>query len=141
MSQSSSPSCQLPYGLTLVSQAWKASRATLYRQRRASQRKAAPPSRRGPKGAGSDAELLEMIRETLPASPFTGAPPGSGRVRRTLQRLMAAPADRTPDQIRADQQHAKIAPGSATTRRISRGNPSSTNRSNSAAISTACSLS
>ena len=72
MSQSTSPSCQRPYGLALVCRAWKASRATLYRQRRTSQRQGASPGRRGPRGAGSDAELLKHIRATLAASPFTG---------------------------------------------------------------------
>lgn len=72
MSRSASSSCQRSYGLAMVCRLWKASRATLYRQRPKIGKDTVSPGRRGPIGAGSDAELLAKIREVLEASPFTG---------------------------------------------------------------------
>jgi putative transposase len=72
MSRSASPSCQRFYGLAMVCRLWKASRATLYRQRPKIGQETVSPGRRGPVGAGSDAELLVKIRKELETSPFTG---------------------------------------------------------------------
>ena len=49
------------------------SRATFYRQRGATAaNETRPPSRRGPRGAATDADLLDAIREVIETSPFTG---------------------------------------------------------------------
>ncbi|WP_042061968.1 IS3 family transposase, partial [Acidomonas methanolica] len=72
MSRRLSPSCRRPYGLALVCRLWKTSRTTLYRHRAKAGQEPAPPGRRGPAGAGSDADLLARIRAVLEASSFTG---------------------------------------------------------------------
>ena len=68
-----SPSVQRRYPLATVCRIWGVSRATLYRQRLApagDEPRAA--GRRGPGGAGGDADLLAAIREAIEASPFSG---------------------------------------------------------------------
>jgi transposase InsO family protein len=68
-----SPSIQRRYPLATVCRIWGVSRATLYRQRPApAGNEPRPAGRRGPRGAGSDADLLVAIREVIEASPFTG---------------------------------------------------------------------
>ena len=68
-----SPSVQRRYPLATVCRIWGVSRATLYRHRPAPAGNAPrPPGRRGPRGAGSDVDLLAAIREVIEASPFTG---------------------------------------------------------------------
>ena len=67
-----SPSVQRRYPLATVCRLLGVSRATLYRQRLAAANEPRPPARRGPRGAGSDADLLAAIREVIEGSPFTG---------------------------------------------------------------------
>lgn len=73
MTHTPSPSVQRRYPMATVCRIWGVSRATLYRQRgAAAANEAHPPRRRGPRGAGSDADLLAAIREVIESSPFTG---------------------------------------------------------------------
>lgn len=76
MSRAVSPSSRRPYGVAKVCHVWHVSRATLYRHRSAAVGIAAddtrPTPRRGPMGAGSDADLLAAIRAVIEASPFRG---------------------------------------------------------------------
>lgn len=68
-----SPSVQRRYPLATVCRIWGVSRATLYRQRLApAGDEPCAAGRRGPRGAGGDADLLAAIRETIEASPFSG---------------------------------------------------------------------
>src|SRR5215475_869864 len=71
MSQARSPSLARCYGLARVARVWKISRASVYRSL-----KETPPNmiarRRGPVGAGSDAELAEHIRQHIAASRLHG---------------------------------------------------------------------
>ena len=68
-----SPSVRRRYPLATVCRIWGVSRATLYRQRGATAaNEAHPPRRRGPRGAGSDADLLAAIQGVIGTSPFTG---------------------------------------------------------------------
>jgi transposase InsO family protein len=75
MSRSLSPSVQRCYGTARVCRVWGLSRATIYRHRGAASAandNAGSRRRRGPTGAGSDAELLAEIRAEIEASPFVG---------------------------------------------------------------------
>ncbi|TPE42935.1 IS3 family transposase [Amaricoccus solimangrovi] len=73
MTHTTSPSVQRRYSLATVCRVWGVSWATLYRQRGATAaNETRPPSRRGPRGAATDADLLDAIREVIEASPFTG---------------------------------------------------------------------
>src|ERR1700681_1339060 len=71
MSQTLSPSLARCYGMARVTRVWKISRASVYRSL-----KETPPNtiarRRGPVGAGSDAELAEHIRRHIAASRLHG---------------------------------------------------------------------
>ena len=71
MSQTLSPSLARCYGMARVTRMWKVSRASVYRSL-----KETPPNtiarRRGPVGAGSDAELAEPIRQQIAASRLHG---------------------------------------------------------------------
>ncbi|WP_209428394.1 hypothetical protein [Pararhodobacter sp. SW119] len=68
-----SPSVGRRYPLASVCRLWGLSRATLYRRRFATAaNQPHPPSRRGPEGAASDADLLAAIRGVIKASPFIG---------------------------------------------------------------------
>ena len=70
MSQTLSLSLARCYGMARVTRTWKISRASVYRSLEET-----PPNtiarRRGPVGAGSDAELAEHIRRHIAASAFT----------------------------------------------------------------------
>ncbi len=76
MSQTVSPSADRPYGLARVCRVWSLARSTYFHRRgqlREENRGAhEPPGRRGPRGAGTDEELTEKIREALVASPWVG---------------------------------------------------------------------
>jgi putative transposase len=61
-----------PYGLRLVCRTWEQPRSSYYACRGGPgpQVCLAPPGKRGPKTAISDATLLELIRADLKTSPF-----------------------------------------------------------------------
>ncbi len=63
-----------PYGVKLVCHTWEQPRSSYYADRQVSGLpvKLTQPGKRGPKTALSDAELLELIRADLQASPFQG---------------------------------------------------------------------
>ena len=71
MSQACSISVRRAYGLQRVCRVWEQPRSTVYARRSAS-RRSAPPRRRGPLGACSDADLASHMRRVLEASPFHG---------------------------------------------------------------------
>ena len=70
MSQARSPSLARCYGMARVARVWKLSRASVYRSRKETPNTIA--RRRGPVGAGSDAELAEHIRQHIAASRLHG---------------------------------------------------------------------
>jgi len=70
MSRQVSPSMHRPYGLLRVTDAWDASRATVYRHRRHDEPR--PRRRPGPLGPLPDEALVEAIRQLLATSPFHG---------------------------------------------------------------------
>ena len=70
MSQACSPSLARCYGLARVARVWKISRASVYRSLKETPNTIA--RRRGPVGAGSDAELAEHIRQHIAASRLHG---------------------------------------------------------------------
>ena len=70
MSAVASPVTGRPYGLAAVCRAWRVARSGVYRHHAPPPE--APPRRRGPTGAMSDATLSAAIRAVLAASPFHG---------------------------------------------------------------------
>jgi transposase InsO family protein len=73
VSQAVSPTTGRAYGLARVARVWRLSRAALYRHRTTDDAATPPrPSRPGPAGACSDAELLEHIRAQILASRLHG---------------------------------------------------------------------
>jgi len=70
MSRAVSPVSGKPYGLAAVCRVWGLARSGVYRNQ--SPPPDAPPRRRGPVGAMSDAALTTAIRAVLTASPFHG---------------------------------------------------------------------
>lgn len=73
MTRSLLPSAQRLYPMAMVCRLWRVSRASLYRQRRAAvANDPRPRERRGPQGAGRDADLLAAIQGVIEPSPFTG---------------------------------------------------------------------
>jgi putative transposase len=70
MSRVTSPVTGRTYGLATVCRVWRLARSGVYR--RLSPTPAAPPQRRGPTGAMTDAALTAAIRAVLAASPFHG---------------------------------------------------------------------
>ena len=74
MSCTASCTTARPYGVKLVCHAWEQPRSSYYAARQVSGMpvKLAQSGKRGPKTALSDAELLELIRADLNASPFQG---------------------------------------------------------------------
>jgi hypothetical protein len=71
MSQALSPSTGRKYGRARVLAAWRQPRSTFYSQQKRS-RQPHPPQRRGPKTAGSDAELVVQIRGVIDTGLFHG---------------------------------------------------------------------
>jgi len=69
MSQATSSSTAMRYGLARVCRAWGGARSTVYWQR---QEREGPGSRPGPVGPCTDAGLVTHIRTVLQASPFHG---------------------------------------------------------------------
>jgi putative transposase len=74
MSGTTSSATTRPYGIKLVCRTWEQPRSSYYVSRRGAELPVplAPAGKRGPKTALSDAELLELIRADLNASPFQG---------------------------------------------------------------------
>jgi len=70
MSRVTSPVTGRTYGLATVCRVWRLARSGVYR--RLSPTPTAPPQRRGPTGAMTDAALTAAIRAVLAASPFHG---------------------------------------------------------------------
>jgi putative transposase len=70
MSRVTSPVTGRSYGLATVCRVWRLARSGVYR--RLAPAPAAPPQRRGPTGAMTDAALTVAIRAVLAASPFHG---------------------------------------------------------------------
>jgi putative transposase len=74
MSCTASAATARPYGVRLVCHTWEQPRSSYYASRVSPgpQVCLAPPGKRGPKTAISDAALLELIRADLNTSPFQG---------------------------------------------------------------------
>lgn len=71
MSQATSPSAGIRYGLVRVTRVWQISRSTIYARRQA-RMQAEIPRKRGPKRPLSDTELLTQIRLALSISEWVG---------------------------------------------------------------------
>jgi len=63
MSQASSVSAKMRYGLVRVCRAWKIPRSTVYHRRRQRAGEVPEPKKRGPEGACSDEELVGKIKQ------------------------------------------------------------------------------
>lgn len=73
MAATVSPAAARPYGVARVCQVWDVPRSSVYAARQPKTTSAAaPPVRRGPKPAVSDAALLAAIKDDLARSPWTG---------------------------------------------------------------------
>lgn len=74
MSQTVSEGSAKPYGVERVCDVWEQARSTFYDRQERVQKLAQgiKPGKRGPKPCLSDAELLDLIRRDLAASPFRG---------------------------------------------------------------------
>jgi hypothetical protein len=74
MSQTLSASTGAAYGVERVCLVWDQARSTFYDRRERSQRRSEGPmpGKRGPKPLVPDADLLDLIRHDLAASPFIG---------------------------------------------------------------------
>lgn len=72
MSQAYSVSVRRRYGLARVCRMWAWARSTVYAAQDRTVQGHPPAEKRGPKTAWSDAQLTELIRDVLAASPFVG---------------------------------------------------------------------
>ncbi len=72
MSAAASISTRRPYGLARVCRVWAVARSGVYRRRRTVEAPTIPRRRPGPSGPMADADLVEVIRRVLLASPFHG---------------------------------------------------------------------
>jgi putative transposase len=75
MADVTSPTTGRRYGVARVCQVWDVPRSSFYAAQQASAAEAGPrpsPTRRGPKPAISDEDLLAAIRADLARSPWTG---------------------------------------------------------------------
>jgi len=72
MSRTVSPSVGRRYGLALVCRVWEIARSSVYAERTRQTSPPPQPRKRGPKTRWSDAELTELIREVIKASPWLG---------------------------------------------------------------------
>src|SRR3954471_5113021 len=75
MAGATSPATGRRYGVARVCQVWEVPRSSFYAAQQAGAAEAGPrlsPTRRGPKPAVSDADLLAAIRADLVRSPWTG---------------------------------------------------------------------
>ena len=72
MSREASPTTGKPYGVKRVCKTCQYPRSTLYAQQQRAVSAEQPPGKRGPKSAFTDEALLELIRQDLRESPFSG---------------------------------------------------------------------
>ena len=72
MSRAASPFTGRRYGVVRVTREWEMAPSSFYYQREIAAAPGRVLGRRGPKTAGSDAALLEKIREVLAVAPFYG---------------------------------------------------------------------
>lgn len=72
MSQTTSPSTHKPYGVAAVARVWEIPRSTIYAMKKRQSSTTNPPAKRGPKTSYSDADLTDLIRREIAASPFHG---------------------------------------------------------------------
>jgi len=72
MSRTVSPSAGRRYGLALVCRVWEVARSSVYAERTRESSPSSEPRKRGPKTSWSDAQLTEMIKETITTSPWLG---------------------------------------------------------------------
>ena len=74
MSQTVSASTGAAYGVERVCLVWEQARSTFYDRRERAQRRSEGlmPGKRGPKPLVPDADLLDLVRHDLAASPFIG---------------------------------------------------------------------
>ena len=88
MSQTNSPSNGHLYGLKRVCSAWDVSRSTCYSRRKSSSEAEVNECKKpGPKPDISDSKLLELVRQDIAESPFTGE--GHRKVHARLKRKNA----------------------------------------------------
>lgn len=105
MSAAGSPSTGRRYPLTMICQVWRVARSSVYAAA-APARAPAPPGKRGPKTAVSDADLVGAIRVVLAETPFHGE--GYRKVRaRLAHRGLAVSGKRV---LRLMRQHRLLAP-------------------------------
>lgn len=72
VSQTTSPCTHKPYGVATVARVWQVPRSTFHAMKARQGRPVAPRAKRGPKTSHFDAELTELIRKEIAASPFHG---------------------------------------------------------------------
>lgn len=72
MSRTVSASAGRRYGLALVCRVWEVARSSVYAVRTREESPALEPRKRGPKTEWSDAQLTELIKETITSSPWLG---------------------------------------------------------------------
>jgi putative transposase len=103
MSQATSSSTAMRYGLARVCRAWGVARSTLYWQR---QKRVGTRSRPGPVGPCTDAELVDHMRTILAASPFHGE-----GYRKVWARLRYRGSRTSPRRVlRVMREHGLLAP-------------------------------
>ena len=127
MSQARSPSLARCYGMARVARVWKLSRASVYRSRKETPNTIA--RRRGPVGAGSDADLAEHIRQHIAASRLHGE-----GYRKLWARLRFAGVRTSPRRVRrVMRENGLLAP-----HRVGRTEPSPTMERSSPTRSMKC---
>jgi hypothetical protein len=116
MADATSPATGRRYGVARVCQAWEVPRSSFYAARAAaaeSTKAGASPTRRGPKPAVSDADLLAAIRADLARSPWSGE--GHRKVWARLRALDGLRVSRKRV-LRLMREHALLSPHRARTR-------------------------
>jgi putative transposase len=118
MADATSPATGCRYGVARVCQAWEVPRSSFYAARPAAAaadgtKAGASPTRRGPKPAVSDADLLAAIRADLARSPWTGE--GHRKVWARLRTLDGLRVSRKRV-LRLMREHALLSPHRARAR-------------------------